>query len=54
MGILFTVWGVGFVILNVNINGIRAEVKEDHKVLSDKIGELIESQKRTPITTSQY
>lgn len=54
MGILFAVWGVGFVILNANINGIRAEVKEDHKVLSDKIDELIESQKRTPITTSQY
>ena len=93
MAILFSVWGIGFATLislggigfsflnrnnrelkdelkqdhkilsdkvetlNSNIDDVKAEFKQDHeilgKTLSNKIDELIKSQKPTPITTSQ-
>ena len=39
--------------VNGNMKTIQGELKEDHKILSEKIDKLIESQKPTPITTSQ-
>ncbi len=40
--------------VNENMKTIQGELKEDHKILSEKIDKLIENQKSTPITTSQF
>lgn len=39
--------------VNENMKTIQGKLKEDHKILSEKIDKLIENQKPTPITTSQ-